>query len=138
MGPVRAGHAGFGRGHGLCTIAVMFTHSPTVALAFLSLTYGAITLQQPIMFAVCLDIGGLYAGAMVGAMNMASQLGGFLGSLAFGYLVAHTGSYNVAFLPMAALLLLGTWLWFRIDPTEPLTAATAPTGLAASLTAQAD
>jgi MFS transporter, ACS family, glucarate transporter len=119
-----------------CTIAVMFTHSPAVALALLSLTYGAITLQQPIMFAVCLDIGGLYAGAMVGAMNMASQLGGFLGSLVFGYLVARTGSYNVAFLP--ALHLLGTWLWFRIDPTEPLTAATAPTGLAVSLTAQAD
>jgi hypothetical protein len=52
--------------------------------------------------------------------------------------VARTGSYNVAFLPMSALLLLGTWLWFRIDPTEPLTAAPAPTGLAASLTAQAD
>jgi len=121
-----------------CTIAVMFTHSPTVALALLSLTYGAITLQQPIMFAVCLDIGGLFAGAMVGAMNMASQLGGFLGSLVFGYLVARTGSYNVAFLPMSALLLLGTWLWFRIDPTEPLTAAIAPTGLAVSLTAQAD
>jgi len=121
-----------------CTIAVMFTHSPTVALALLSLTYGAITLQQPIMFAVCLDIGGFYAGAMVGAMNMASQLGGFLGSVVFGYLVARTGSYNVAFLPMAALLLLGTWLWFRIDPTLPLTAATAPTGLAAPLTAQAD
>ena len=50
-----------------CTTAVMFTHSPTMALALLSLTYGAITLQQPIMFAVCLDIGGFYAGAMVGA-----------------------------------------------------------------------
>jgi ACS family glucarate transporter-like MFS transporter len=104
-----------------CTFAVMFTHSPAVALALLSLTYGAITLQQPIMFAVCLDIGGSYAGAMVGAMNMASQLGGFGGSVVFGYLVARTGNYNVAFLPMAALLLLGACLWFRIDPTLPLT-----------------
>jgi hypothetical protein len=58
--------------------------------------------------------------------------------LVFGYLVALTGSYNVAFLPMAVLLLLGTWLWFRIDPTEPLTAAAATTGQAASLTAHAD
>lgn len=60
-----------------CTTAVVFTHSPTVALALLSVTYGAITLQQPIMFAVCLDIGGFYAGAMVGAMNMASHSVGF-------------------------------------------------------------
>ena len=90
------------------------------------------------MLAVYLDIGGLYASAMVGAMNMASQAGAFLGSLVFGYLVARTGSYNVAFLPMSALLLLGTWLWSRIDPAELLTAATASTGLAVSLAAQAD
>ncbi|MGC2612930.1 MAG: MFS transporter [Terracidiphilus sp.] len=118
-----------------CTIAVMFTHSPSVALALLSFIYGGLTLQQPIMFAVCLDVGGPYAGAMVGAMNMFSQLGGFLGSLVFGYLVARTGSYNVGFIPMAALLLLGTWLWLRINPTELLTAATAPAGLEVSLTA---
>jgi MFS transporter, ACS family, glucarate transporter len=118
-----------------CTLGVMFTHSPTMALALLSLTYGGITLQQPIMFAVCLDIGGSYAGAIVGVMNMSSQMGGFLGSVVFGYLVARTGSYNVGFLPMTALLLLGTWLWFCIDPTESLTAATVPVGLVATLTA---
>lgn len=58
-------------------VAVVFTHSLTVALALLSVTYGAITLQQPIMFAVCLDIGGFYTDAMVGAMNMASHSVGF-------------------------------------------------------------
>ncbi len=107
------------------TVAVMFTHSATAALVLLSVAYSSITLQMPVMFAVCLDIGGFYAGAMIGAMNLASQLGGFLGSVAFGYLVAHTGSYNVGFVPMAALLLLGSWLWSRIDPTVPLTPATA-------------
>jgi len=75
---------------------------------------------------------------MVGAMNMASQPGGFLGSLVFGYLVARAGSYNVAFLPMAALPLLGTWLWFRIDPPDPLIAAPAPAGIATLPTALAD
>jgi MFS transporter, ACS family, glucarate transporter len=72
------------------------------------------------MFAVCLDIGGAYAGAMVGAMNTAAQIGSFLSSLAFGYLVARTGSYNVPFIPMAALLLIGAWLWIKVDPTEQL------------------
>jgi ACS family glucarate transporter-like MFS transporter len=104
-----------------CIIAVMFTRSPLAALALLSLAYGAITLQQPIMFAVCLDVGGAYAGAIVGAMNMSSQIGGFVGALVFGYLVAHTGNYNLPFLPMAGLLTLGAYLWLRIDPTEPLT-----------------
>jgi ACS family glucarate transporter-like MFS transporter len=121
-----------------CTMAVMFTRNPPVALALLSLTYAAITLQQPIMFAVCLDVGGAYAGAMVGAMNMSSQIGGFIGSLVFGYLVAHTGSYNLPFLPMAALLVLGTYLWLRIDPTQPLTPVTLYADLAAALPTHAD
>jgi MFS transporter, ACS family, glucarate transporter len=105
----------------VCTSAVIFTHSPLAALTLLSFAYAAICLQQPIMFAVCLDIGGAYAGAMVGAMNTASQIGSFSSSLAFGYLVGHTGNYNLPFLPMAAFLVLGAWLWLRIDPTEHLT-----------------
>ena len=56
-------------------------------MILLSLVYAGITFQQPIMFAVCLDIGGPYAGAMVGAMNTAAQVGSFFSSLAFGYLV---------------------------------------------------
>jgi hypothetical protein len=53
-----------------------------------------ITFQQPNMFAVCLDIGGPYARAMVSAMNTASQIGSFASSLAFGYLVAHCARVN--------------------------------------------
>jgi ACS family glucarate transporter-like MFS transporter len=108
---------------GLCTVAVLFTRSQLGAMILLSLIYAGITFQQPIMFAVCLDIGGAYAGAMVGAMNTAAQIGSFLSSLAFGYLVAHTGSYNVPFIPMAALLLIGAWLWIKVDPTEQLARA---------------
>ena len=120
------------------SVAIMFVHGPLLSLAVLSVTYGAITLQQPIMFAVCLDIGGFYAGAMVGAMNMASQLGGLLGSVVFGYLAARTGSYDIAFLPMAALLLLGACLWFRIDPTLALTAEPAAADIGDVLTAQVE
>ena len=104
--------------------AVMFTHSALGALVLLSLANGGITFQQPIMFAVCLDIGGTYSGAVVGAINSASATGGFVSALAFGYIVGHTGSYNLPFVPMAALLLLGTWLWLRLDPNEQLIPAT--------------
>jgi MFS transporter, ACS family, glucarate transporter len=107
----------------LCTVAVMFTRNQLSTMVLLSVIYAGITFQQPIMFAVCLDIGGAYAGAMVGAMNTASQIGSFLSSLAFGYLVARTGSYNVPFIPMAVLLLIGAWLWIKVDPTEQLARA---------------
>lgn len=119
------GVAGLGMA-ALCTVAVMFTQSQLGAMILLSLIYAGITFQQPIMFAVCLDIGGEYAGAMVGAMNTASQIGSFLSSLAFGYLVARFGSFNVPFIPMAALLFIGAWLWLKIDPAEQLIAGKLP------------
>jgi len=106
----------------LGTVAVMFTRSQLGAMILLSLIYAGITFQQPIMFAVCLDIGGAYAGAMVGAMNTASQIGSFLSSLAFGYLVARFGSYNVPFIPMAGLLFIGACLWLKVDPAGQLIA----------------
>ncbi len=104
----------------LCTVAVMFTQQWLGAMILLSLVYGGITFQQPTMFAVCLDIGGEYAGAVVGAMNTAGQSCSFVSSVTFGYLVARYGSYNVPFIPMAALLLIGAWLWLKVDPTQTL------------------
>ena len=121
----------------ISTIGVMLTGNPYTALTLLAIAYAGITLQQPIMFAVCLDIGGAYAGAMVGVMNTASQVGSFLSSLAFGYIVGRTGSYNLPFVPMAVFLALGTYFWLRIDPTEPLTpAALLPIAVAFPLQAE--
>jgi len=51
------------------------------------------------MFAACLDIGGEFAGAMVGAMNTTAQVGSFVSSLLFGYLVDHYGNYDAPFHP---------------------------------------
>jgi predicted MFS family arabinose efflux permease len=110
----------------LCAVANVFTQQWLAALILLSLVYGGITFQQPIMFAVCLDIGGEYAGAVVGAMNTAAQAGSFASSLAFGYLVDRYGSYNVPFIPMVTLLLIGAWLWQKVDPAKRLVPSNEP------------
>jgi MFS transporter, ACS family, glucarate transporter len=102
----------------VCIIAVPFTHHWLAVLILLSLTYAAITFQQPTMFAVCLDIGGEYAGAVVGAWNTSSQLGSLSSALVFGWIVDRFHSYELPFLPMMLLLALATGLWFRIDATE--------------------
>lgn len=107
----------------VCAIAVPFVGHWLWALVLLSIVYGAIAFQQPAMFAVCLDIGGDHGGAATGAMNSAAQAGSFVSSIAFGYLVEHYGNYNVPFIPMAALLVLGAWLWLKIDPTRSVTPA---------------
>ena len=104
----------------VCTVALVLTQNSLLALALLCLIYGGICFQQPSVFAVCLDIGGEYAGAIVGAMNTASQAGSFLSSIAFGFIVERFGNYTLPFLPMAALLAIGFWLWFKVDANQPL------------------
>jgi ACS family glucarate transporter-like MFS transporter len=103
-----------------CTVTVMFTHQWLQTLILLSLVYGGVTFQQPAAFAVCLDIGGEYAGAVVGAFNTACQIGSLVSSVAFGYLVERYGSYNLPFIPMTAFLLIGAWLWLKVDPAQAL------------------
>jgi len=104
----------------VCAIGVIVTSDRTLVLIFLSCIYGGITFQQPSVFAACLDIGGEYAGAVTGAMNTAAQAGGFISSIAFGYLVQRFGGYTAPFIPMAALLVVGVLMWLVIDPTRQL------------------
>lgn len=104
----------------MCMVAAMFTQNWLAVLTLLSLTYGGLTFQQPTMFAVCLDVGEEYAGAMVGAMNTAAQIGSFTSAVAFGYLLERFGSYDLPFIPMAAVLVLGAGLWLKVDPTDRL------------------
>ena len=104
----------------VCAVAVMFTDHMLETLILLSLVYGGVTFPQPAAFAVCLDIGGEYAGAVVGAFNTACQIGSLVSSVAFGYLVERYGSYNLPFIPMTAFLLIGVWLWLNVDPAQTL------------------
>jgi predicted MFS family arabinose efflux permease len=98
----------------------MISRQQILTVAFLAMVYGAITFQQSGVFGVCLDIGQKHAGAMVGLMNTAAQVGGLVGSVAYGYIVEHFGNYDAPFAPMAALLFLGAVLWLRIDASKEL------------------
>jgi sugar phosphate permease len=103
---------------GLAIIAVMLTQQQLLTVILLSLVYGAITFQQSGVFGVCLDVGRKNAGAIVGLMNTSAQIGGLLGSIAFGYIVERFGTYDAPFVPMATLLFLGALLWFRVDASR--------------------
>jgi len=104
----------------LCTIAAMVVRQQLITLILLSLVYGGITFQQAGVFGVCLDIGRRHAGSMVGLMNTSAQVGGLVSTVAYGYLVDRFRSYDAPFVPMAALLLLGAILWFKIDASREL------------------
>ncbi|MEO5898460.1 MAG: MFS transporter [Vicinamibacterales bacterium] len=112
----------------LFTIAAMFTRNQLLTVILLSLVYGGITLQQAGVFGVCLDIGGRHSGSMVGLMNTSAQVGGFISSIAYGYIVQRFHSYDAPFVPMAAALFIGALLWLKIDASkevspEPIVAA---------------
>jgi MFS transporter, ACS family, glucarate transporter len=104
----------------LGTLAAMSAHEPVLVAVLLAIVYGAITLQQSSVFGVCLDIGRNHAGAVVGLMNTSAQIGGFIGSIAYGYIVASSGSYNAPFVPMAVLLSIGAVAWLKVDASKEL------------------
>jgi MFS family permease len=107
---------------GCFTVAAMLCRNQVLTVVLLALVYGAITFQQSGVFGVCLDIAREHAGAMVGLMNTVAQLGGFLGSVAYGYIVKASGSYDAPFVPMAVLLFIGSLLWLRVNASEKLPA----------------
>ena len=105
---------------GLFTIAAMLTRQQVLTVVFLTIVYGAICFQQSALFGVCLDIGPECAGAVVGLMNTAAQIGGLVGSVTFGYIVARFGSYNTPLIPMAVVLFVGSLFWLKVDASQAL------------------
>ena len=102
------------------TVAAMLTQARIPALIFLALSYAGSDFMLPTAWAVCLDVGRKYAGAVTGTMNMAGQVGSFISSVLFGYLVEYSGSYDFPLIPMTAMLVISALLWLKIDPTQEL------------------
>lgn len=71
-------------------------------------------------WSTCIDIGKRHAGVVSGSMNMAGNIGSFVTSLAFPYLLEWTGSSTPFFFIAAGLNLVAVFLWMFIDPRRPL------------------
>jgi MFS transporter, ACS family, glucarate transporter len=111
---------------GVFLLATGMTHGKVSGVLFLTLGFGAMDCMLPVAWAVCLDIGRRYAGAVTGAMNTAGQIGSFISSVSFGYMVAYFDSYNAPLIPMGVMMLVSAALFLRIDPTRQLAPEQAP------------
>jgi MFS transporter, ACS family, glucarate transporter len=111
---------------GMLMFACSQTPSNTMAVVCLALGYGAMDCMLPVSWAVCQDIGGRYSGAVGGAMNMAGQVGSFLLSFGFGYMVEYFGNYNTPLIPMSCALVVSGLLFYTIDPTQKLIPDSSP------------
>lgn len=87
---------------------------------FLSLCFGVLDMMLPSAWAVCLDVGKKYSGAISGAMNTAGNIGGFVCASMFGYLVKATGNYNFPLFVIAGMLIMSALLFLFIDASKPI------------------
>jgi sugar phosphate permease len=109
-------------------LLTMLTANKLASVLFLACAYAGSDFMLPVAWALCLDVGRKYAGAVTGSMNMAGQVGSALSSAAFGWLVqamrgrgwSDQHAYNIILPLMAAMLLASALLWLRIDPTRQL------------------
>jgi sugar phosphate permease len=110
---------------GMLMLVSLGLQNQTAALIALALSFAASDFMLPNCWAVCLDIGKRYAGTVTGSMNMAGQMGAFLASSAYGFLVERYG-WNIPLIGLAVLSLVSALLWLVIDPTRQLVPEESP------------
>jgi ACS family glucarate transporter-like MFS transporter len=91
-----------------------------LAVACLTIAIFGADMTLPPSWAFCIDIGRSHAGVVSGTMNMAGNVGSFVTSLAFPYLLVLTGSTTPFFLVGAILNLAAAWMWTRVHPDRPI------------------
>ena len=94
------------------------SHTAIIVLA--TLGFGVMDLMLPSAWAMCMSLGGRFGGTATGMMNTAGNLGGWLCTVLFGYVVAATGDYNLPLRAVAAMVLVAAVLFSRIDCTKGL------------------
>ncbi len=110
----------------LLLIAMTLVTNHTAVVVLSSLGFGIADLMLPSAWAICLDIGRNHAGVVTGVMNTAGQLGGFVCSVLFGYVVKATNNYQQPLWIVAGMVMIAAVLFTRIDPTRPLMADPQP------------
>lgn len=104
-------------GAGICIIPATLTADRYLSVALTSLALFCLELTVGVSWAVVMDVGPEYAGSVSGFMNMCGNFGGFLSSIATGYLVKMF-NWQMPFQVAAILCIIGAILYFSIDPNK--------------------
>lgn len=99
-------------------VAMAVFHGKIAVVALSSLGFGTMDLMLPSAWALCLAIGGSLSGTAAGMMNTAGQMGGFLCTVLFGYIVHATGDYNAPLWFIAGMVLASAAIFTQIDCTQ--------------------
>jgi MFS family permease len=102
----------------LLAMSLVRGHVAIVVLA--TLGFGVMDLMLPSAWAMCMSLGGRYGGTATGMMNTAGNLGGWVCTVAFGYVVQMTGDYNLPIKVIAGMVLVAAGLFAMVDCTQGL------------------
>jgi MFS family permease len=101
-------------------VPAIYTDTALTAVILLAASFFCLELTNAVLWSLPLDIAGKYAGTAGGMMNTGFGVAGMISPVVFGYLIEHTGSYEIPFLISAALLAIAVICSFRIDPTDKI------------------
>jgi MFS family permease len=114
-------------GAGLCVLASGFVRAPWQAVALLCLASLVNDLAIPVIWAVCADVGGRFAGTVAGIMNMLGGIGGVLSPIlipqareALQAQYAPTECWRLIFAGLATAWFIGAAAWLIIDAGTPM------------------
>jgi len=93
----------------------MNADSATTSVIWLCLAVFGADLTVPASWAYCIDIAGKKSGLVSGKMNMAGNLGSFVTSLAFPYLMAAFSSSAPFFIAAMVFSLVAAVCWFCMN-----------------------
>jgi MFS transporter, ACS family, glucarate transporter len=99
-------------------VAMSLATSKFAIVALAGAAFMVMDLMLPAAWAMCMAIGGRFGGTASGMMNTAGNLGGFVCSVAFGYVVAATGNYNLPLQGIALMVVLAAVIFATIDCTK--------------------
>jgi nitrate/nitrite transporter NarK len=102
---------------GLLVLMSLVT-SKVAVVVLAGASFAVMDLMLPSAWAMCMTIGGRYGGTATGVMNTAGNLGGFVCTVIFGYIVAASGNYDLPVQLVALMVLIAAGLFWLIDCTK--------------------
>lgn len=110
----------------LLLLAMSLTPDKTMVVVLAATSFAVMDLMLPSAWAMCMSIGGRYGGTATGFMNMLGNLGGFICTVATGYIIAGTGSYDLPVQGIALMVLIAAGLFAVIDSSKGFDQKAAP------------
>lgn len=99
-------------------LAMSMTTDKVAVVVLAAASFAVMDLMLPSAWAMCMSIGGRYGGTATGFMNMLGNLGGFICTVATGYIIAGTGSYDLPVQGIALMVLIAAGLFALIDSSK--------------------